>query len=133
PHDAALVRAVANQAGIARQNARLYEQTARRSRELAMLLEASRTVASTLELQPLLSLILDNLRSIVTYTGSSILVVDGDDLVFLQSRGPEDEEYVVRHRYPAAACSELWELISRGEPVVIHDVRSADPTALAFR
>jgi hypothetical protein len=69
-----------------------------RTRELASLLEISHTVASTLHLKPLVGLILDQLKTVVDYTGASILTVEGDELVLLDSRSPTPEEQLMRLR-----------------------------------
>ena len=68
-----------------RERAQAYELLERRvkerTRELSTLLEVSNDVASTLELEPLLGLILDQLGTVVDYTDSSMLVFEGEDLV----------------------------------------------------
>ena len=76
PHVMAVLRDVTQHV----ESRRLLEQRVEeRSRELATLLEVSHNVASTLELGPLLTLILEQLKSVADYTGSSILKLDGDD------------------------------------------------------
>src|SRR6266566_2374783 len=49
----------------------LEQRVEERTRELSTLLEVSHNVASTLELEPLLGLILDQLKTVADYTGSS--------------------------------------------------------------
>src|SRR5207248_8559664 len=56
----------------ANENARLYGQARQHERELAILLEVSQAVSSTLELQPLLGIILDQLKSVVDYSAAAI-------------------------------------------------------------
>ncbi len=58
----------------------MEERVRERTRELSTLLEVAHKVASTLELEPLLGLILDQIRRVVDFTGASILVVKGDHL-----------------------------------------------------
>src|SRR6185312_7209195 len=56
--------------------AEMEQQVESRTQTLAALLEVSRSIASTLELAPVLELILDHLESLVGYTGASVLSLD---------------------------------------------------------
>jgi hypothetical protein len=47
--------------------------------EIASLLDAARDLASTLELRPLLELLLDHLRALVGYVGTAILIVQEEE------------------------------------------------------
>ncbi|HEY7295966.1 MAG TPA: GAF domain-containing sensor histidine kinase [Dehalococcoidia bacterium] len=109
---------------------------AERTRELSTLLAVSRSVASTLELAPLLDLILDQLKAVVDYAGASVCTIEGADLRILASRGatPADrEEGAIGLRLPLARGGALWERIGSQEAVVIADVRSSEPLAQAYR
>ncbi|MBV9228136.1 MAG: PAS domain S-box protein, partial [Chloroflexi bacterium] len=74
----------------------LEQRVEERTRELATLLEVSHNVASTIELKPLLDLILDQLKVVVDYSGSAITILEDDDLVLIGTRGPESEEHLVQ-------------------------------------
>jgi signal transduction histidine kinase len=100
-----------------------------RTRELATLLEISHTVASTLQLKPLLGLILDQLKTVVDYTGASILTVEGDDLVFLDSRSPTPEEQLRQLHISPGRLGSIWETIASHESLLLPDVR--DESSLA--
>ena len=50
----------------------LEQRVEERMRELSTLLEISHNVASTIELRPLLALVLDQLKVVADYTGSSL-------------------------------------------------------------
>ncbi len=78
----------------------LEQRVEERTRELSSLLEISHTVASTLQLNPLLGLILDQLKTVVDYTGSAILVVEGEDLIVLDNRSPIQEVQLMQLRFP---------------------------------
>ncbi len=144
PADRRLLDELARQAGLAAHAVQLtedlhrsYEQleqrVAERTRELSSLLEISHTVASTLQLKPLLGLILDQLKLVIDYTGSSILTVEGDGLVFLDHRGPVPQEQLVRLHFPLEHLGPIWETIASGESILIHDVREEIPLARALR
>src|SRR5438270_11865685 len=59
--------------------------------EVGALLDAARDLASTLELRPLLEVLLDHLKRLVDYASTSIWQLEGDELAFLGVRGPSAE------------------------------------------
>lgn len=59
-----------------------------RTSELTTLLEIARNVAATLELEPLLELILDEVQAAVEYHGAGVLIVQDGMLVQEAARGP---------------------------------------------
>ena len=107
----------------------LEQRVEERTRELASLLEISHTVASTLQLKPLVGLILDQLKMVVDYTGASILTVEGDDLVFLDSRSPTPEEQLMQLRLLPQRLGPIWEAITSGASLLLPDVRDESPLA----
>jgi signal transduction histidine kinase len=144
PADRRLLDELARQAGLAAHAERLtadlqrsYEQLEQRveerTRELSSLLEISHTVASTLQLKPLLGLILDQLKLVIDYTGSSILTIEEDGLVFLDHRGPVPQEQLVRLHFPLEKLGLIWETIASGKSILIHDVHEETPLAQALR
>jgi signal transduction histidine kinase len=109
---------------------------ATRTRELLTLLEVSRAIASTLELEPLLELILDQLKVVADYAGASVGTVDGDDLCLLASRGAtraDRETPAIGLRLPLSRAGALWDQLSRKQPAIIDDVRGPGPLAASFR
>jgi PAS domain S-box-containing protein len=111
----------------------LEERVAERTKELSLLLDISRNVTTTLELQPLLELILDQLRTVVEYTGTAILALDGDVLVIAGQRGPLSDEVARQLRHPVSGLAPVWERLRSGEPIVIPDVRAETFEADVFR
>lgn len=109
---------------------------AERTRELATLLAVSQSVASTLELAPLLELILDHLKVVADYAGASVCTIEGDALRILASRGAtraDREVEAVGLRLPLSRGGALWGTIDHREAAVIADVRSDEPLARAYR
>ena len=145
PADRHLLDELARQAGVAthaiqltsdlqRSREHLEQRVEERTRELSSLLEVSHTVASTLKLKPLLGLILDQLKTVVDYSGSSILAVEGEDLVFLDDRGSVPEEQLMQLRFPLKHLGLIWHtMTSRESIIIIQDVRDDSPLAQAFR
>ena len=88
PHGLGILRDTTEQV---QANKLLEQRVEERTRELSSLLEISHTVASTLHLNPLLGLILDQLKTVVDYTGSAILAVEGEELIILDNRSPIQE------------------------------------------
>ncbi len=144
PADRRLLDELVRQAGLAAHAVQLtadlqrsYEQLEQRvqerTRELSSLLEISHTMASTLQLKPLLGLILDQLKLVIDYTGSSILTVEGDALVFLDHRGLVPQEQLVRLHFPLEQLGPIWETIASRESILIDDMHEETPLAQALR
>ncbi len=104
-----------------------------RERELASLLEISHNMASTLELEPLLRLILTELEKLVDYTGAAILKPDGDDLVMLEYRGPMPRDQTLRLRVPIARSQGYQKIINERVPVIISDILEDTPGTSGFQ
>jgi PAS domain S-box-containing protein len=116
---------------LAHQN--LEQRVAERTQQLSTLLEVSHKVASTLEVEPLLGMILDELRTVLDCTGTSILALEGDDLVVRAYRGPIRPDEADGLRLPLKRASVNHEVIQRREPVIISDTRADTRLARLFR
>jgi signal transduction histidine kinase len=133
-HHAELITAIATQAAAAIENARLYAQTEQRTRELGTLLGVSQSLSSTLALKPLLGLILDQLKIVADYSSSSILTVDGAEVVQRDFRWPGiPASQIPEQRQPIERIAPIWDIIRRREAVNIADVRGDSPAARAYR
>jgi signal transduction histidine kinase len=143
PADRRLLDELARQAGLAahavqltsdlqRSREHLEQRVEERTRELSSLLKISHTVASTLQVKPLLGLILDQLKTVVDYTGSAILAIKGEDLLILDSRSPTPEEQLMQLRFPLKYLGLIWETIASHEPIIIPDVHDDSLLAQAF-
>jgi len=130
PRILALVRDVTEQV---RAQELLEKRVAERTRELSTLLEVSRQVASTLRIEPLLGLILDQLKGVVDYRGGSLLKLKGEELVIVEYRGPSPREEIVGLHFPLARIEPIWEPAKQGRPVMICDVQGDGLLARTFR
>jgi PAS domain S-box-containing protein len=112
---------------------RLLEQkVAERTRELSTLLEISNTVASNLQLKPLLRVVLEQLQIVLGCTGVTIFIADGDELVILDHRGPLAADVVASARLPGRtmmACAHE----RKGSPLIIDSLWGDGEAARAFR
>lgn len=82
--DQQLLQALANQTAVALENARLYTQTQRSTRELAILNSATHALASNLDLNTVLKLTIIEINTLLQAEDASVLLHDPDneDLVF---------------------------------------------------
>ncbi len=128
-----LLQAVADQAASAIENARLFEETERRTRETTALLEVSRVVASSLALSDVLGAILDHLGAITEHTGASIVLFRDDAFEFAEARSITGTRAQIGARVPFAVASRMAADLKRGETVIIDDVRSDEPLAADYR
>jgi PAS domain S-box-containing protein len=101
---------------------RLEQRVEERTLELSSLLDVSKTLTATLELQPLLDAIMDKLHVISEYISCSMVTIEADELVTRAYRGPIDAEAVMQRRYPVVRPSPTWSFLLRGEAAIIPDV-----------
>jgi len=82
--------ALAMQAAIAVENARLFEHSEARAHELAILNEVGQTITSTLDLTSVLDLIMSKVVELLDVEAGSLLMLDeaGENLVFQVALGP---------------------------------------------
>jgi PAS domain S-box-containing protein len=111
----------------------LEARVAERTRELTAVLRIAHDVASTLELAPLLGVILDQLGTVVSYSAAAISTVEGADLVGVEYRGAVPSEAVLPRRLSLQLAESLWAEVNRREAIVIDDVRGASGAAEEYR
>ncbi|HUF37042.1 MAG TPA: GAF domain-containing sensor histidine kinase [Anaerolineales bacterium] len=130
-HHADLAMAFAEYAAIAMENARLFETLEKRTSELASLLNVARTVTSTLDLESLLTIILDQLRQVVEYELATIRIIEGDDLVLVAAQGGGLP--ALRSSYPWASFQTTREILAASEPRFVPDLGANTPLAEIVR
>jgi signal transduction histidine kinase/HAMP domain-containing protein len=116
----------------------LEQRVEDRTRELAGLVEITRVVSSTLQVQPLLQLVLEQTASVLPYDRSVMMLRDGEELEILAVRAGvgEPDETLFRQvgmRLPVERTRVLWDALEQGEPLIIGDAHSDEPMAAAFR
>ena len=110
---------------------KLQESIKNRTREQATLLEISRNLASTLELQP--GLILDQLREIIEYTHGGLFALEVSTLITLTMRGTPQLEQSSPLRIHLPGPETLTALFNGHQPIRIADVWSDEPQAQFLR
>ncbi|HLZ27667.1 MAG TPA: histidine kinase [Chloroflexota bacterium] len=111
-----------------RKQERLVTDLGQRSQELRMLLTVSGSVASSLEMRPLLNAVFDALASMLDYSAIAVLTLNDarTTLTLAHMRGPDAQMLLELHRtqYPVSDLGPAWDRLCRDEPVVIPDVRT---------
>ena len=110
----------------------LEQRVEERTHELSTLLKASNNIAATLALKPLLSLILNELRSVIEYSGAGIFALRGEQLVLLSYQGPVDPDQLV-HEWPATRENALGEVIHQAAPLILADIHADSDLARKYR
>lgn len=108
-------------------------QVRERTDELTTLLEVSRHVAGTLELEPLLSQILRQLQTVVAYDSAAVLRLQSANQVAIQAyHGPLSHQEEAQLQL-SADSAHLRRVIVTQEPLIIPDVCDDTPLAHEYR
>ena len=110
---------------------KLHQSIKNRTHEQATLLEISRTLASTLELQP--GLILDQLREIIEYTHGGLFALEDSTLITLTMRGTPRLEQSSPLRIHLPGPETLAALFNGHRPIRIANVWSEEMQAQFLR
>lgn len=100
----------------------LEQRVAERTRELSALLEVSRNVASSQELQPLLTLILNLLKTVVDYSGAGIVLIKDNQYEMIEYVGPQPREKMLGMQYPPQSDDGYQKVIQTRQPYRIGDI-----------
>lgn len=110
----------------------LEQRVAERTRELITLREVSRSITSTLDLEPLLLLILDQLKEVVDYSGAAILMLHNNVMVMHASRHPDALAVTVKVNYRPAHIATIQTMLETQQPVYIADLRQDEALVEAY-
>jgi len=105
----------------------LEQRVQERTQELSALLEVSRNVASMLDLEPLLTLILTQLKRVVDYTGAALAILENDKLVIVDYCGPLPRKQMLNFQTPVNQDSGYGRVVLHREPVIISDIWEDTP------
>ncbi len=100
----------------------LEQRVSERTRELSALLDVSRNVASTLELRPLLALILNQLSTVVDYSGAAIITLEDDEFVIVDYVGPISHDQALQTRIPLNSATIFKRVATQLKPLIIADL-----------
>ena len=100
--------------------------------QLAALLEITHHIVS-LDTEPLLGLVLDQLKSLVKYTCAAIVALAGEELVVIAFRGPDHQKEIKNWQIPLKNSPFEYIITHQREPVIISDIWADTPEAQTFR
>ena len=104
-----------------------------RTHALYTILQVTQDLVSTLDLEPLLDLILKQLSYLVEYTGAAVFTHESGVLSGRAYRGPLARDLVLGMRIYLADSIIDQEILRRREALIIPDVLGDDHLAFAFR
>lgn len=111
----------------------LEQRVAERTRELSTLLEISRQVALTLDLEPILDLILKQLRAVLACDGAAIFKLEDDILTAIAYDGSLPLEQILSLKLELARHPVHSSVVSNQIAVIIPDLQSDANMAQALR
>ena len=131
PHVLGLVRDVTEQV---KAYELLEQRVVERTREMSMLLDVSNNMTSTLEIEKLLSLILDQLKYVADYDDAAIVVKEESRILILNAKlTPVPDLVQTGSESPFQNLGIIWDKLASGEAVVIGDVCGRSEMAMAFQ
>lgn len=125
-----LIQAIADQAGIAVLNARLYDESQRRTRVMTALAESASVITASLELDKVLQRILTQISAALRVEIVSLALIDshGDTLTF-KATSAEIENSLIGHKVKIGEGLAGW-VAKEGKGVIIPDTRQDDRFSL---
>lgn len=127
--EVALLASIADEIGVAVENAQLYEAEQMRRSQANTLLQVASVVGSTLELDEVLARILDQLRRVVNYDSASVQLLQEDNLQVIAARGFKDVQQVVGATFSLTEAPN-HKVVANKTPVNLADAPALYP---AFR
>src|SRR4029079_17834641 len=116
------LRAAAAQVAMAIETARLYEDARRHAEQLELIGDVSRAIASTIDLDTTLRLVAQNLARLVNASLCQIALYEEDREGWYGAAASDQEDLWRRQHGERSEGSFLFDMLDRGEPLVIEDV-----------
>jgi len=124
--DLMAMETLADQIAVAIENARLFEETQRRADQMAALGQMNMALTSTLELDQILEMVLDQLKTILDYDSASIQTLLGPSTVRVAAARPPGHDEGLRKGFDASQNPLFYEMKEGRQAVVIDDVHLDD-------
>lgn len=124
--DLALIQAIADQAGIAVENARLFAAEQDRRQFAATLQEIARAISATLDPAQVFPAVLEQLERVVRYDSASIFLLRGDELVLVAARGFDDDARVLGARLALDPTLVSGRVLETRQAMVLADVQASE-------
>jgi PAS domain S-box-containing protein len=130
PEEVWLYTAIANQIGVAMENARLYEQSWRQVQELSTLEEIARQINATLNVEQILELVLNRALQMTSAEAGAIDLLDRQQNTLSMLAGQGFPVEVCHTRPWSLDQGVIGRVVRSGQPALIADV-SQDPDYVA--
>jgi two-component system nitrate/nitrite sensor histidine kinase NarX len=104
-----------------------------RTHELTTVLSIAHLLASELRLEPLLEVLLAQLKNLLDYTGATVYSVEGEELRVLDYQGPVPRTVALNLRFPIDQAFGLGQVILERQALVIPDIKGQSDAARGFR
>jgi serine phosphatase RsbU (regulator of sigma subunit)/putative methionine-R-sulfoxide reductase with GAF domain len=126
--DATLLQAIAEHSAVALEAARLYEAQRRRAVQMQTIAQVMRTILSILDLDQLLSRVVNLVRDRFGYAHIHLFTMDasGEEALFRASTDPESPFWTARDGRAALDEGLVGWVATHGDPVIVGDVRMDD-------
>jgi HD-GYP domain-containing protein (c-di-GMP phosphodiesterase class II) len=118
--------AFSNQAATALENARLFESERQRRKEAETLREAATVVATTLNSNQAVNLILDQLSRVLQYDSASVQLLRDGFLEIVGGRGWANEAAVLGMQFPVPGDNPNSVVVLEQRPVIIESTRKTE-------
>jgi PAS domain S-box-containing protein len=124
--DVLLLSAIADQAGIAVENARLFAAEQERHRLALTLQEVARIINSVLDTGVVFEKILEQLARLVEYDKASIMLIENGRLRLVAARGFEDRAVMGENTIELDPELLIGKVLVSGKPIVVEDAQSTE-------
>ena len=110
----------------------LEQAVEERTRELSTVLEVSKNITSLLELEPLLRVILEQIQSIIPYSGAAIFTLQDEQLEMVADKSPGTVGSMSRLYLSLSNAGVYQEVIRQKKVLILDDVNGDSPLARAL-
>jgi len=123
-----LVQAIADQAGIAVLNARLFSESQRQARVMTVLAEGAANLSMSVLMDDIFKSILTQTKQALQVEIAALALLDGEDIVFRAANGPRGEGLILRRTKIGEGIAGLVVREGRGVviPAVVSDTLLSD-------
>jgi GAF domain-containing protein len=126
------LRAAAAQVAVAVETARLYEEARRHGDELELSADVSRAIASSIDLDQTLRLVAQGLVRLVDASLCQIALYEEDREGWFGAAASDQEELWRRQHGERSEPSFLFDVLDRGEPLVVEDASANERVSAAY-
>jgi len=123
PFELDFLSSLGQQAAVAIENARLFEVEQRRFQEAETLRQTSEAITSSLDIQQVLTLTLDNLNRVVPFDSASVFLIENENVRLTAVKGMPDGEDSTGKLFPIDDTL-LQEISETRLPLILSDAKN---------